>query len=142
MSHTPVKSVAAQSLVGNVTAGDALPEDVAVEDTLELGDTLEVTLPAGRTTSGNATVQASDFRGIITSTSDSPVTLTVPAGLEPGFVFESQQGGDGQITYVAGIGATLVNTDTPVSGGKYIDNFYARGEHLGGDEWIFTGRLG
>ncbi len=53
------------------------------------------------------TLQASDNNGLLVFTSGSPVTLSVPAGLGPGFFVTILQAGAGVVTPMAGAGVAI-----------------------------------
>lgn len=53
-----------------------------------------------------------DLQNQITFTNSSPVTVTLPATAQNGFSVKCFQSGTGQVTFVAGSGATLVNVNS------------------------------
>lgn len=141
MSYQAPSAIAAHSLLGNPTASDALGSAITLDSTLSLsGSALAFVPGTGRTVTGNATVQASDDGTSIVCSSASSSNLTLPAGLSNGFKVRSYASGAGQISYIAGAGATIVN-GTPKSGGVWTSGFYADIENVGSDAWIVTGNL-
>ena len=53
-----------------------------------------------------------DLQNQITFTNSSPVTVTLPATAQNGFSVKCFQSGAGQVTFVAGSSATLVNVNS------------------------------
>lgn len=141
MGYSPSFVADAGDLIGNPTSSTALPANVPIDSTLSLGGGSMSALPAsGTSTTGDYTLQATDWEKSLITTDSGAVTYTLPAGFPSGFVVRSYQGAAGQISYSAGIGATIVN-GSPQSGGLDSAGFFADIENLGGDEWIITGVL-
>lgn len=142
MSYTPNLIADAGVLIGNPTGLPALPDNVPIDATLTLSGTkLSAVVPNADTTTGHYTVQATDHQKIKTSTDATAKNYTLPAGLRQGLRLRSHQGGNGQISYIAGAGATIVNMVAPKSGGKPEDNYFADILNLGSDAWIVFGNL-
>jgi hypothetical protein len=58
------------------------------------------------------TLTDADCGTVLVSTSATAVTLTVPAGLAPGFNIKVVQSGAGAVTIAAGAGATVANVSS------------------------------
>lgn len=92
--------------------------EIEVDGTIVVGNDGKATVVGGsgkawtaKTISGNYTVQATDHMSTITSTSDNPITITVPQGLpDPLFCLVAQKG-NGQINYVSASGVTITNVN-------------------------------
>lgn len=137
-------TTSAQRILGNPTSSPITsPQEISLVPPLAFNNGQIVATPAaGRVTTGNITLQRSDNATFLTSTDSGSVTYTLPAGLPSGFSAGSFQGGAGQITYSAGLGATVLNTTTPVnSKGNYSNGYYVVMQNLGNDSWIVTGNL-
>lgn len=142
MSYTPSLIADAGVLIGNPLNTAGLPDNLPLAATLSLsGSVLSSVMPDADTTTGAYEITDADHDRVLTSTDAGAVEYTLPAGLLPGVRVRSLQGGDGQISYVAGAGATILNTNPPASGGKPDNGFFAILEHLGDDEWLVTGNL-
>lgn len=142
MGYDPSFVANADDLIGNSTSSSAAPGNVPIDTTLALSDAAISALPAsGKSTTSNYTLLTADWEKSLVTTDATGVNYTLPAGFASGFKLRSYQGGAGQITYVAGSGATLINSSTPKSGGLLSAGFFADLENLGGDAWIVTGKL-
>jgi len=141
MGYDPSFVADAGDLIGNPTGAQAPSADVVIDATLSLSGAVLTSFPAsGTTTTGNHTIASGDWEKSLVSTDATGVNYTLPTGLPSGFKVRSYQGAAGQISYVAGSGATIVN-GTPKSGGLGSAGFYADIENLGSDAWIVTGTL-
>lgn len=139
MSYNAPIPIAAHSLAGNPTGSPALQTGMLIDSTLSMSSgSLSAPDPGTRSTTGSLTILLTDNGKRLTSTDSSGVTYTLPAGFPAGFRCRSYQGGAGQVSYVAGVGATLAN-GTAASGGIDSAGFYADLENLGGDQWVVSG---
>lgn len=84
------------------------------------------------------TVSDAESAGILKFTSNSPVTVTIPAGLTEGWMGAFEQAGLGQVTIVADGGVTFsdVGTIATVEQGSLIS-----GVQTGPDFWNFAGEM-
>ena len=93
-----------------MAATPAVPQQ-AQQGVMQINVPATVILPnvnAINTQTGTAyTLQVGDNNGLVVFTSASPVTLTVPAGLGPGFFVQILQAGAGIVTPVAASGVTI-----------------------------------
>lgn len=141
MSFTPNLVADAGVLIGNPLAVPGLPDNVPIGASLSLaGSVLSSVMPDAASTTGHYTIQATDHQKTLSSTDATAKNYTLPAGLLAGLRVRSYQGGAGQISYIAGAGATIIN-GTPKSGGTRANGFYAEIENLGSDVWIVFGAL-
>lgn len=139
MSYNAPIAISAHSLAGNSAGSPALQTGITLDSTLSMsGSVLTAPDPGTRSTTGSITILTSDDGKRLTSTDATGVNYTLPAGFPAGFRCRSYQGGAGQISYVAGSGASIAN-GSPVSGGLNSSGFYADIENVGSDTWIVTG---
>lgn len=93
---------------------------------------------AGRDTTGDTTLLLTDHNSSLVSQDGTPVNLILPAGLPRGFRVRSYQGASGQITYVAGLGATVMDGALR-SLGVLTLGYFVDIENVGSDRWVVLG---
>lgn len=141
MSFTPDLVADAGVIIGNPLTVAGLPDNVSLAASLSLaGSKFSTVMPDSDETTGDYEIASTDHEKTLSSTDASAVDYTLPAGLTKGLKLRSYQKGAGQISYIAGAGATIKN-GTPKSGGTRANGFYAEIENLGDDVWIVTGVL-
>jgi len=141
MGYAPSFVADAGDLIGNATAATAQPENIPLDATISMSGSVLASLPpSGSPTTGDHTIASGDWEKSLVTTDTSGVNYTLPAGLPSGLKVRSYQGASGQISYIAGAGATIIN-GTPKSGGLWSAGYFADLENLGGDVWIVTGKL-
>lgn len=141
MGYDPAFVAAAGDLIGNSTASLAYSGNVGLDPTITMDTNISALPASGKATTGAYTILVGDWEKTLVSTDATGVTYTLPAGFTSGFRVRSYQGAAGQITYAAGVGATLINIATPKSGGLNSAGYYAELENLGDDKWIVVGSL-
>ena len=102
------------------------------------------TTPAKRSISGNYTLIAGDATGIILhATASSAITITLPQdstatiGIESAIPWRAY--GNGQITFIAGTGATLVSRDSVFkSAGRYAEGLVTK---VAANTWLLSGDI-
>lgn len=86
------------------------------------------------------TIQGSDETNLIRFTSDSAVTITVPADadadLPTGFIAHLHQAGEGQLTVVGDTGVAVNASASLLSAGQYAALSLFK---LGADDWVLVG---